>query len=186
MGSSRFLAVVAVVICLPGLVACGGEAESRDDPPRAQGTAAALERLRAEVAGLREALQELRRGRDAGLPATGRLAVEVLDVGTWDPFLAERSREMDYIARKWDEKGFEDNIAQQIEVLKARGHAAVAGIIPFLRDVSSDHRLAALHVLREMGVAAELAVPHIKERRRDPDAAVRAAADDALCAIHDM
>lgn len=184
---SRRFAAVAVAMLATGLTSCGGEAESREEPRSESARVKAFDALREEVVALRTEVTALRTwlAAEPTQPAVpGRIALELRDAGPVDPYLAERAPEMAYIAAKWDQDSFKPGIEQNLELLQKRGHAAIAGIVPFLRDTSSDARLAALYVLREMGVAAESAVPYIKERARDPDPAVCAAARDALCAIH--
>lgn len=173
--------------CVLGLVAVlvgwGGEAESKDEG--SADMTQAVDALRREVRELRSDLRLMARGNEGLEDLVGRLEIELKEAGPVDPYLHERSRGMDYIARKWRDKSYRKNVDEAVEALKGEGHAAIFGIIPFLRDADSDRRIAALHVLGEMGPAAFGAREHIRERLKDPDAAVRASAHRALCEISD-
>lgn len=180
---ARAAAGVLMAGLLALLVGCGAEAESKDE--NSADTVQAVDALRREVRQLRADLIRMTGANEGLQDLVGRLELELHEAGPVDPYLHERSQGMDYIARKWGDKSYKQNIEAAVAALKAEGHAAIFGIIPVLRDADSDRRMAALYVLEEMGPAATGAIEHIRERLKDPDAAVRASASRALCEIAD-
>lgn len=178
-------AIGLAVLCasLVGFTACGGEAESKDEEPA--DTAEALHALRREVRELRAELRGMSATNEGLQSLVARLEVELVDAGPKDPYLHERLHEMDYIARKWRDKAFKRNVEGMVESIQKMGHRAIYGIVPFLRDTDSDNRIAALFVLGEMGPAAYGALDYVRERLKDPDASVCAAARRTICEITD-
>ena len=63
---------------------------------------------------------------------------------------------------------------------KANSAAAVADIIPLMKDTDPDVRKLAVYALDEIGPAAKSAVPAIKELLQDPEMNVATAAANAL------
>lgn len=182
--NGRHAASAAIVVGVIGLLAaCGREAVSEDES--SADTLQAVDGLRRELRELRADLRAMMSANEGLQTMVGQLEVELVETGPRDAYLHERSQGMDYVARRLRSREDRERVEAAVTALKQEGHAAIFGIIPYLRDADSDRRMAALYVLGEMGPAAFGALEHVRERLKDPDPAVRSSAHRALCEIVD-